>query len=542
VAAALILATFAAEARGQFGGIPSVPGIGGGAPSIPGIGGAAPIAPPIGGAGLGGMGGLGGIGGIPSAATAVPAAAPAAPSTIWSQLGLSSANIHACIAKLCQSQFGMLLNSGMKPIGALSGGLLPSLCPSVPSASDLAALTAAGGPEGVAAQIKAAEAQAKAKIAALGYLATVDCAVWPEAEQALIDSLRSDRVECVRFAAARALATGCCCTEKTAAALTKTVEGSTEDGGILERSERIKAAAYQALAHCVNRYIPKPPKRRPEAPPGPRRPEAPSPGGTAPTPPPVAPAPPMPALPAASALNATIQQGERLGLHDYYRELDRVPPGRLMAEARSVLLAAGLLPSGEKGRSGSEATPAADRSLFRVLVDAVSPSHGPTLTMATPSAQPAPTLSLTLVPAGSNDTPPPPIPTSFPEPPDNETSLALLPPPVPRTLPAALSPEPSPISLPPPIPRTLPGGPDPRKDAPALPPPIPRSLPGAALGRLNAGNRLSLPPLPDLPPLPPTSPRPPPAPSGPVSASRHPAQLPTGQQSLAAIVSASMRP
>src|SRR5262245_61162980 len=50
--------------------------------------------------------------GLPAAAA--PAAAPAAaaaPKSIWSALGLSSGNIHACIAKLCNSQFGQMLNS-----------------------------------------------------------------------------------------------------------------------------------------------------------------------------------------------------------------------------------------------------------------------------------------------------------------------------------------------------------------------------------------------------------------------------------------------
>src|SRR5262249_61901957 len=213
---------------GAAGGAPG--GAGGRAPPGAAPGGApAPSAPPRGGA--------------PPAA--VPAAA-AAPRTLWSFLGISQANCAACRQRICASQMGMLLHNGMRRFGALTGGLLPQICPDTPTASDLASDLAAGGPQGVASQIKAAEAQAKAKIAALEYLATVDCSVWPEAEKAMIDSLRSDRTECVRYAAARALATGCCCTEKTAAALTNVIEGSTEDGGLLDRSERVKAAAVQA--------------------------------------------------------------------------------------------------------------------------------------------------------------------------------------------------------------------------------------------------------------------------------------------------------
>ena len=74
-------------------------------------------------------------------------------------------------------------------------------------------------------------AAAKAKIAAIEYLATVDCGVWPEAEGSLIEALRNERVECVRYAAARALGTGCCCTEKTTAALTKTLKARPTTAG-----------------------------------------------------------------------------------------------------------------------------------------------------------------------------------------------------------------------------------------------------------------------------------------------------------------------
>ena len=108
--------------------------------------------------------------------------------------------------------------------------------------ADLAAKT--GGPAGGAGrQAAAAAIQAVAgrltKIAAIEYLATVDCHYWPEAEAALIGRLRGDRIECVRFAAARALDSGCCCTKKTMAALQLVVAGEDKDGFPSETSERV---------------------------------------------------------------------------------------------------------------------------------------------------------------------------------------------------------------------------------------------------------------------------------------------------------------
>ena len=209
-----------------------------------------------------------------------------------------------------------MLNGATLPFGAATGGLIPPICPPSPTATQLAQEVAAGGAQGVAATIKAEEAKAKAKIAALSYLATVDSGVWPEAEKAMIDALRLDRNECVRFAAARCLATGCCCTEKTAAALTKVLDGSTEDGGILERSERVKSASVVALSHCVGRYIPRP-KKRPESPPPPLRPELP------------AAALPPDSLPGDAQLAAY--------LNAYYDAQANRPGEVLIAEARAAL-------------------------------------------------------------------------------------------------------------------------------------------------------------------------------------------------------------
>src|SRR5207248_6163987 len=140
-----------------------------------------------------------------------------------------------------------------KPLTLFSGGLIPSCCPNMPSPQDLAA----GGPVGAAAKIKKDEAEAKARRAAVRYLGTVNCHYWPEAEAALIGSLRGDRNECVRWEAAMALGSGCCCTKKTIAALDITVTGSDKDGNPSETSERVRAAAMSALQHCLSCYVEK---------------------------------------------------------------------------------------------------------------------------------------------------------------------------------------------------------------------------------------------------------------------------------------------
>src|SRR5262249_55087121 len=100
---------------------------------------------------------------VPAAAAAAPAAP--APTTLWSFLGLSVDQMQACKVKvrdcLCNCPLGQMLNNTMKPIGALSGGMLPPFCP-VASPADLAKAAQPGNSEGAAAKIKAAEAEAKA--------------------------------------------------------------------------------------------------------------------------------------------------------------------------------------------------------------------------------------------------------------------------------------------------------------------------------------------------------------------------------------------
>jgi hypothetical protein len=205
---------------------------------------------------------------------------PAAPSAnLWSFLLPTAAQKEACKTKFCKSPFGQLLNGATRPASLFTGGLIGPLCPDpLTTANPEDMNKPPNSPQGAAAKIKMNEAQAKARIAALEYLGTVDCRYYPEAEAALINGLRADTNECVRATAARVLARGCCCTPKILKALTLTVNGSNKDGNPAERSELVLAYAYVALERCLKCCIdvepepmPEKPLERPENPPSPEK-------------------------------------------------------------------------------------------------------------------------------------------------------------------------------------------------------------------------------------------------------------------------------
>jgi hypothetical protein len=192
---------------------------------------------------------------VAAPAVAAPAAAPQR--TLWGFLGLSHENLAKCRAGFCGSGIGQVANGMLAPVSTFSGGVIGGLCP--PGAAAAPAALPVGGPQGAqaaAAKIQAYQAEAKATIAAIEYLATVDCHYWPEAEAALIAALRANRVECVRLAAAQALSAGCCCTKATTEALRITVSGSGEDGNPSETSPRVKQVAFLALQRCLARPTP----------------------------------------------------------------------------------------------------------------------------------------------------------------------------------------------------------------------------------------------------------------------------------------------
>jgi hypothetical protein len=162
------------------------------------------------------------------------------------------AQIKSCF---CNSKIGQFMNNMLLPASMATGGLLGPICPgpNVPSADDLN--KPATSAQGAAAKIKAEEAQSKAKIAALEYLATVDCRYYPEAEAAMINGLRAEKNECVRLAAAKGLASGCCCSAKVMKALTICVNCSNKDGFPAEASELVRCYAYVALERCLRKCI-----------------------------------------------------------------------------------------------------------------------------------------------------------------------------------------------------------------------------------------------------------------------------------------------
>jgi hypothetical protein len=217
----------------------------------------------------------------PAAAAAAPAAAgAAAPRNIFSMLCMTPEQKAACKEKICRSALGQLLNNMITPASTMTGGVIKPLCPPV-LPSDLA--KAADSSEGAAARIKADEAAAKQRRAAVRYLGTVDCRYWPEATEALVNSLRADRNECVRLEAALSLARGCCCNKATIRALTISINCSDEDGNPPEASPRVREAAAVALHHCLECYterlkasedgpkeLPPPGEEKPVSPPDPK--------------------------------------------------------------------------------------------------------------------------------------------------------------------------------------------------------------------------------------------------------------------------------
>lgn len=186
------------------------------------------------------------------AAPAAPAAGADAAAAAKPGLGAKICKgLQALRAQMCATPKGQLLNSLTQPLSQLSGGVIPSFCPAMPSAAELAK----PGVEGAAAQAKKDALEAKARRQAVRFLGTLDCRYYTEAEPALIAALRTDRSDCVRFEAALALGHGCCCTRKTIAALEIVVAGSDRDGNPAERCMRVRDAAYAALSRCCCSFL-----------------------------------------------------------------------------------------------------------------------------------------------------------------------------------------------------------------------------------------------------------------------------------------------
>ena len=184
------------------------------------------------------------------AQVAAPAPAAAADAAKPGFLKRCCEAIDECRRKMCKAPCGQMLNSMTMPLSTMTGGVIPSFCPGMPSAKDLAQ----PGVAGAADNAKKDALEAKARRDSVKYLGTLDCRYYPEAEAALIAALRTDRVECVRWEAAMAFANGCCCTKKVMAALEICVSGSDKDGNPAERSDRVRDYAFIALNKCISCY------------------------------------------------------------------------------------------------------------------------------------------------------------------------------------------------------------------------------------------------------------------------------------------------
>ena len=192
----------------------------------------------------------------PPALPAIPGAPPpplppvAPPNNLWSFLFPTPAQCAQCKAHFCASPLGQITAAMGQPMAAFTGGLFGNCCPlNGLNPADLGLPPDSG--QGAAALVKADAAGAAARRAAIRYLGTVDCRYWPEAEAALINGLRADKIECVRWEAALALQRGCCCTTKIILALTISVSGGDSDGFPAECSPRVRDAAAVALSMCV---------------------------------------------------------------------------------------------------------------------------------------------------------------------------------------------------------------------------------------------------------------------------------------------------
>ena len=211
-------------------------------------------------------------------APAPSAAAGAEPRGFWGTVAWTCRRTHLH----CQtSNLGKFIGNAIRPLSKMTGGLIPAPCDNhFAAAVELNATQPAGMAAGAvpkpppppppsvaaAAQIKSEKAEAGLRREAVAYLACLDCRYYPEAEAALIASLRADREECVRLEAAKALACGCCCTPAVAKALMICVTGSCEDGNPAERCPAVRQAALVALQRCQQCSDVSTPTAPPEAP------------------------------------------------------------------------------------------------------------------------------------------------------------------------------------------------------------------------------------------------------------------------------------
>lgn len=181
-----------------------------------------------------------------SALGLAPGAPPPGPTTVWDKLGLGAQQREFRRRKMCETPAGKIMGGVMGPMSKLSLGLVPPFCPPLPSLAELLD----PGAIGASSKMKLDKMNAPKRKQAVEALKGADCHYWPEAEDALIAALRTDRNEGVRYTAALVLQEGKCCTNKTIEALIISSSGSDRDGAPCESSALVRAAAAKALEHC----------------------------------------------------------------------------------------------------------------------------------------------------------------------------------------------------------------------------------------------------------------------------------------------------
>jgi len=202
--------------------------------------------------------------------TTSTAAAPAPPQNLAGfvlpnaqQLAALKGMCASCKEKFCSCCIGQLLGNMMLPLSTMSGGCIKPCCPPVKE-SDLKA--PADSAAGACARITKDQMEMEQRRKAVRCLARADCNWYPEAQLALINSLRTDKAECVRFEAARVLAVGCCGTKKVIDSLTICVNAGTKDGNPPENSPRVREMALVALQKALECYVEREEPQRPEVP------------------------------------------------------------------------------------------------------------------------------------------------------------------------------------------------------------------------------------------------------------------------------------
>jgi hypothetical protein len=287
-----------------------------------------------------------------------PVAAVAPRNNLWSFLFPTPIQRANCRAHFCGSQLGQLINNSLAPASAMTGGVIPRLCPNPLLNPGIVPPDSA---QGAAAAIAADTAAAAQRRAAVRYLGTVDCNWWPDATAGLINALRTDRNECVRLEAALALNRGCCCNKDTIRALTLTVSRSRDDDNPAEDSPRVRGAAMVALEHCLSCYVsvtPAPPPpillRQKEGPAG----ELPPLKG-----PPMS--PPQTLIPGQVPVAAAGSQIKTMSYHERIKELSM---DQVVQDARRVVLKA------KQAETTTAQSSAGVHSLVDLLHQAASPS------------------------------------------------------------------------------------------------------------------------------------------------------------------------